>query len=85
MSIEPIKPTPAAPAVLLPVNHDNTYVLWFRFGSNPHTQPKYFKYEGSFQDAIQRGRKHCELMSLRFIKVERFFSDFTEEERVHQQ
>lgn len=77
--------TPGAPMPGLPVDSPfaNLFVLYFRWGSNPHTQSKYFRHEGSFQDSIARGRRHCELTNLRFIKVEKFLSDFAEDERIH--
>lgn len=77
----------AEPAPLFPgqpdANFSDIFVLFYRFGSNPHTQSKQFRHSGNFQDAIARGRRHCELVNLRFIKVEKFFSDLGEEERIH--
>lgn len=57
------------------------YVLYYREGQNPHPQMKYFNLKGEFRNVINRVKRHCELMHMRFINVRPFLSDLQEDEK----
>ncbi len=69
----------AAPLTLAPL--DTLYVLFYRHGSNPHTQSIHFSFPGEFKKAIDRGRKFCDVTGYRFIKVEQFLTNLDEREK----
>ncbi len=78
---------PAVPAVVLknPLldGKGTLYVLFYIHGGNPHPRTKNFFCDGDMKKAIQMGQNHCTNMSMRFIRVEPFFSDLTAEEKRH--
>lgn len=61
-----------------------TYVLYFIQGNTHQMKQKNFVHTGNRRSAIARGKRHCEQMSYRFIRVEPFFSNLEEDERRHQ-
>lgn len=57
------------------------YVLIYRTRNNPHPLYKNFEFMGNLEQAIGRGRKHCEIMNLIFYRVDKFLSDLDNEEK----
>lgn len=58
-----------------------TFILYYIKGPDPHIKQKHFVFAGEMKDAIQRGKRHCENMSYRFIRVQPFFSSLDEDEK----
>ena len=58
-----------------------TFVLYFLHGGNHHVRQKNFNFSGKKEEAIARGKAHCEIMGYRFIRVEPFFSNLESDER----
>lgn len=56
------------------------YILYYRQGHNPYPMTKFFTFKGTLQKAIDRGRQHCEYITARFLRVEPFVHDLTEDE-----
>jgi hypothetical protein len=57
----------------------DTYILTYRHGMNANLI-KVFHHEGGLKSAIDRGRKHCQVMNYRFIFVCPTVCDLDEEE-----
>ena len=59
------------------------YILYYRQGSNPHPQFFIFFHKsppGKIRDVVDRIKKHCELMNLRFVNVRPAIVDLDEAE-----
>lgn len=57
------------------------YVLFYRQGSNPHPQFFIFFHPSSeIRKVVDRIKKHCELMNLRFVNVRPAIVDLDESE-----
>lgn len=69
---------PAKPIELKPIAVENLFILWHRKGNDPRPAPLYFSFEGSFDDAIKRGRRFCEETGIKFVYVKRFVTDLEE-------
>jgi hypothetical protein len=57
------------------------YLLFYRQGSNPN--PQFFLFHHPSRDmrvVVERIKKHCELMNLRFVNVRPFVVDLDEAE-----
>lgn len=72
-------PTPAKPLTLSPL--DTLHTLYYLHSNNPRSQSINFQYNGSFKEAINRGRTFCEKMGWRFLKVEPFLTDLDDREK----
>ena len=68
---------------LIPTEQSLLYILYYRHGNTQHTDWKHFNFKGSFRDAIERGKAHCQKMNLRFISVKPFLSDLVADEARH--
>jgi hypothetical protein len=68
------------PGIPIP-NAKSLYVLYYRQGANPSYMQKWFEFSGNLTEAINRGRKHCEIMNMRFLSVRPFLSDLETEEK----
>ncbi len=65
----------------LPTVNKIPYILFYRQGSNPHPQFFMFYHEsGEIRKVVDRIKKHCELMNLRFVNVRPFVVDLDESE-----
>ena len=54
------------------------YLLYYRQGSNPHPQFFLFYHSqppGDMRPVVERIKKHCEIMNLRFVNVRPFIID----------
>ncbi len=58
-----------------------TYCLYYIQGSNHQVKQKNFVGTGGLGVAITRGKRHCETMSYRFIRVQPFFSNLEADEK----
>ena len=67
------------PLTLAPL--ENIFVLYHLHGNNPRSQAIYFQHPGPFKVAIDRGRKFCEKMGWRFLKVESFLTNLDDREK----
>jgi hypothetical protein len=56
------------------------FILHHTGGKNPHAMAKFFK-ASDLQSAITRGKRYCENLRLRFIRVDPFLTDLDEEEK----
>lgn len=57
------------------------YLLFYRQGSNPHPQFFLFYHEShEIRKVVDRIKKHCEMMNLRFVNVRPFVVDLDEAE-----
>lgn len=69
-----------AAALTVPTNRI-PYILFYRQGSNPHPQFFMFYHESTeIRKVVERIKKHCELMNLRFVNVRPFVVDLDETE-----
>ena len=64
-------PIPASP---------QTFCLHYIHGGH-QVKTKYFSFNGTKEQAIARGKRHCELLSYRFIRVDPFFSNLDADEK----
>ena len=74
--------TPITAETLTKLDKPRTYILYFHHKASA-PQTKVFEFTGTFFEAIDRGKKHCELMNYRFIKVRPFIVSFDEQEKRH--
>lgn len=59
------------------------YVLHYRQGNNPHPLQKYFLSDiKDFRQLVERAKKHCDTMNLRFVQVKPFLVNLAKEESV---
>ena len=56
------------------------YILYYREGVHVHLT-KFFLFKGPLQKALERAKKHCELMNYRCLFVRPFLSDLIDEEK----
>ncbi len=57
------------------------YILFYRQGNNPHPQFFIFFHPSpEIRKVVDRIKKHCELMNLRFVNVRPFVVDLDEAE-----
>lgn len=78
--------TAATPVFVHPfdINHDSReYTLHYRHGNNPNCL-KNFTYKGSFREAMQRAKQHCEKMGYRFILLRPAISNLEDDERIRE-
>ena len=75
-------PTTITPHINIAHNEKGIpYILFYRQGSNPHPQFFLFYHESAdMRKVVERIKKHCELMNLRFVNVRRFVVDLEEVE-----
>lgn len=59
------------------------YILWFRRGTSPFPEMKFFSFKGTLKQAMDRGRQHCDNITARFLRVDPFLHDLTEDEVKH--
>ena len=76
----PIKAIPSSQASQ-EIYHPETFILFYIKGPSHQVMSKHFVFAGSVRDAIERGKRHCEQMSYRFIRVQPFFSNLEDDER----
>jgi hypothetical protein len=57
----------------------HVWILFYRTGMNPRPQEKYFEKAGTIVDAVAYAKRYCELLNYRFVHVQKFISDFSEE------
>ena len=82
----PVKPENTSVPQALPLEATTeTYTLYYIQGGNHNVKQKNFVFTGDKSSAISRGRQHCEILNLRFIRVEPFFSSLEADEKRHQQ
>jgi hypothetical protein len=60
-----------------------TFVLYYIQGNSHQVKQKFFTFVGDRGAAIARGKRHCEQMSYRFIRVENFYSSLEADEKRH--
>ena len=76
--------TQSMPVKAIPTSETSspeTFILFYIKGPSHQVMSKHFVFAGLIRDAIERGRRHCEQMSYRFIRVQPFFSNLEEDER----
>ena len=74
-------PTTIVHPNILPATSGIPYILFYRQGSNPHPQFFLFYHESAdMRKVVERIKKHCELMNLRFVNVRKFVVDLEEVE-----
>ncbi len=57
------------------------YILFYRQGSNPHPQFFiFFHHSDKMREVVDRIKKHCEMMNLRFVNVRAAIVDLDEAE-----
>ncbi len=57
------------------------YLLFYRQGANPYPQFFLFHHPShELSKVVERIKKHCELMNLRFVRVQPFLVDLDESE-----
>jgi hypothetical protein len=57
------------------------YILYYRQGSNPHPQFFIFFHKSDkIREVVDRIKKHCEMMNLRFVNVRPAIVDLDEAE-----
>ncbi len=62
-------------------NNKTPYLLYYRQGSNPQPQFFVFYHESNeIRKVVERIKKHCELMNLRFVNVRPLIVDLDETE-----
>lgn len=66
---------PAAP------NGRQTFTLIYLHGRNHNALFKHFHFSGTLKEAVERGKKHCEVMGYRFLRIDPFISDLDGDER----
>lgn len=69
----------SSPSSPLPFDPRNLYILYYRHGVNP-ALVKFFEFEGSLPEAMERAKIYCERMNFGFNFVRPFLSDLTKEE-----
>ncbi len=58
-----------------------TYILYYRQGNNPYPQFLAFDHVSkNMQTVVDRVKRHCEIMNLRFINVRPFWVNLDEAE-----
>ena len=68
-------------AILLKENGKVPYILFYRQGNNPHPQFfMFYHHSHEIRKVVERIKKHCELMNLRFVNVRPFIVDLDEAE-----
>lgn len=72
--------SPGMPAVEVE-SKKNLYTLFYIRGNAHHLYSKTFFHQGEFKSVIERGKRHCDAMSYRFIKVIPFISDLVADEK----
>jgi hypothetical protein len=81
-------PTTINDAILLkePAKHAAgvPYILFYRQGNNPNPQFfMFYHHSHEIRKVVERIKKHCELMNLRFVNVRPFIVDLDEAEAKH--
>ena len=60
------------------------YILFYRQGNNPNPQFfMFYHHSHEIRKVVERIKKHCELMNLRFVNVRPFIVDLDEAEAKH--
>ncbi len=60
------------------------YILFYRQGNNPYPQLfVFYHHSHEIRKVVERIKKHCELMNLRFVNVRPFIVDLDEAEAKH--
>jgi hypothetical protein len=58
-----------------------SYILYYRQGNNPYPQFFVFNFPSTqIREVVERAKRHCELMQLRFVNVRPFVVDLDEVE-----
>lgn len=73
-------PAPST-TTLNPLTRERHYILYFMHKSGraiPET--KIFPFKGSLDQAVVRGRDHCEIMNYKFLRVRPFIVDLEDQE-----
>ena len=69
------------PVAPLPLPESVPYLLFYRQGNNPNPQFFLFYYPShEIRKVVERIKKHCELMNLRFVNVRPFVVDLNASE-----
>ena len=64
-----------------PNNQKIPYILFYRQGNNPNPQFfMFYHHSHEIRKVVERIKKHCELMNLRFVNVRPFIVDLDEAE-----
>ena len=62
-------------------NQKIPYILFYRQGNNPNPQFfMFYHHSHEIRKVVERIKKHCELMNLRFVNVRPFIVDLDEAE-----
>jgi hypothetical protein len=68
-------------AVLFKESSKVPYILFYRQGNNPNPQFfMFYHHSREIRKVVERIKKHCELMNLRFVNVRPFIVDLDEAE-----
>ena len=68
-------------AVLFKESSKVPYILFYRQGNNPNPQFfMFYHHSHEIRKVVERIKKHCELMNLRFVNVRPFIVDLDEAE-----
>lgn len=60
------------------------FILSYIHGGNAAIRRKNFFHSGDKKSAIQRGKDHCNTMGYKFIRVDPFFANLDEDEKLIQ-
>ena len=69
---------PGLPAALA-LNGRQIFVIYYIQGRQ--VQQKFFNFSGTLKEAVERAKKHCEVMGLRWLRLDPFISDLDADER----
>lgn len=84
----PGQPTPLTLEISDPIgvkDFRNLYILYYLRGGLHASQQKHFFHSGTFREVIDRGKRHCDTMSYRFISVKPFISDLSLDEKQNEE
>lgn len=55
--------------------------MYYIQGNNPNARFKIFEFSGKLSDAIERGKRFCEVIGARYVRVETLVSSLSAEEK----
>lgn len=74
------KPVPALPHPPLAIDLSKFWIMSYRHGMNA-TLSKNFYFNGSLKEAVERARKHCDIMNYQYYFLRPLVVDIEAEER----
>lgn len=77
------RPVPGEPVFIHPhdITHgDRQYTVFYRHGNKPNCS-KTFNFKGSFRQATERAKMHCQIMGYRFVFLSPVLSILEEDEK----